>query len=79
MNEIDKTFGNLPDCINNPFTKSSIQSIRICMSKGIFGSIYFNGYVEFKNGNTSGEQKFEGFNLADVFIKVKEFCNNLED
>lgn len=74
MDEINKTFGNLSNCINNPFTKSSINAIRIYMIKGIFGNIYFEGTVEFKNNNTKGEQKFEGKNLADVFMKVKAFC-----
>lgn len=79
MDEINKTFGNLPDCINNPFTKSSINSIRIYMTKGIFGTIYFGGTVGFKNSNTTGEQEFKGENLADIFIKIKAFCEQLED
>lgn len=79
MDEINKTFGNLPNCIDNPFTKSSIQSINITMFKGCFGNIYFNGFVKFKNNNTESEQKFEGKDLADVFMKVKAFCEQLED
>jgi len=55
MENLNKTFGNLPSNISNPFTKSSIQSIRISMYKGCFGNIYFAGVVEFKNNNTKGE------------------------
>lgn len=76
MENLNKTFGNLPSNISNPFTKSSIQSIRINMYKGIFGSIYFAGTVEFKNNNTKGEQNFDGKDLADVLFKLKSFVNN---
>lgn len=79
MENLNKTFGNLPSEISNPFTKNSIQSIRISMYKGVFGNIYFTGIVEFKNNNTKGEQNFDGKNLADVFIQVKNFCEQLED
>lgn len=79
MKNLNKTFGNLPSNISNPFTKSSIQSIRISMHKGIFGNIYFTGVVEFKNNNTLGGQNFDGKDLADVFIQVKNFCEQLDD
>lgn len=79
MENLNKTFGDLPSNISNPFTKSSIQSIRISMHKGIFGNIYFTGVVEFKNNNTKGEQNFDGKDLADVFIQVKNFCEQLKD
>lgn len=76
MENLNKTFGNLPDIISNPFTKNSIQSIRISMHKGIFGNIYFTGVVEFKNNNTKGEQNFDGKDLADVLFKLRIFVNN---
>lgn len=79
MENLNKTFGDLPSNISNPFTKSSIQSIRISMHKGLFGYIYFTGVVEFKNNNTKGEQNFDGKDLADVFIQVKNFCEQLKD
>lgn len=49
------------------------------MYKGCFGNIYFTGVVEFKNNNTKGEQNFDGKDLADVFIQIKNFCEQLED
>lgn len=79
MENLNKTFGNLSSDISNPFTKNSIQSIRISMYKSVFGDFYFIGGVEFKNNNTKGEQNFDGKDLSDVFIKIKNFCEQLED
>lgn len=76
MNEL---FGNIPSIVKNPFNKTSIKSINLTTNKGIFGNIYYNAYISFENGNTRGEQKFECTDLADAFIKAKEFCEQLED
>ena len=35
------------------------------------------GYVEFKNGETKGEQKFEAGSLGELFVKIHGFCERL--
>lgn len=74
-------FGNLPSVVKNPFTKSSIERISIVMYRNAFNwnDITYYAKIEFRNGNTKGEQEIKGIDLADVFIKTKEFCEQLED
>jgi len=70
---------NLPSCIVNPFNVENITSIMIVYGRSLLrGTPYFTGKVEFKKGNTKGEQSFDGKNLVDVFIKVRDFCKELE-
>lgn len=74
-------FGNANNLnvIKNPFSKDNITGISIVMGKNVFsGGFYFRGDVEFRNGQTQGRQVFNGDNLVDVFIKVKEFCESLD-
>lgn len=68
---------SLPNCINNPFKKECIEGIHIHMIKRYNNNYKFTGSVEFVNNGTEGVQRFEGKDLAEVFIKIKEFCLNL--
>lgn len=69
----------LPSDINNPFSVERIVGISINYGITLLGGTpYFRGSVEFKNGNTSAKQDFKGENLVDVFIKIRNFCENLE-
>lgn len=82
MGKNKELFGkdSLPSVIENPFGVKSIESIHIYYGKYPFsGGPYFTGKVQFKKGNTKGEQSFDGDNLSDVFIKVMNFCKELED
>lgn len=76
---MDKIFGRSNiDVIKDPFNKESITGVHIEMEKNFFsGDFDFTGRVYFRNGQTQGLQRFEGDNLGDVFIKVKNFCVNL--
>lgn len=77
--EIDDILGGSLDIIKNPFNKDSLDGIQIYMARNIFTrDFYFKGVVEFRNGNTQGKQTFEGENLVDVFVKVRDFCMNLK-
>lgn len=69
---------HLPSDINNPFSVEHIIGIHIHYGVTFLGTPYFSGNVEFKNGNTKAEQYFKGKNLTDVFIKIRNFCKNLE-
>lgn len=76
-----KLFGNgpLPSVIENPFDIENIEGIHIFYGKyTISRKPYFCGKVQFKKGNTRGEQNFDGNDLSDVFIKIMNFCKELE-
>ena len=81
-NEINKTnIGGqkLPSVLNDPFLKDKIEMIAVYYNKNIFkGNWTAWGRVEFKNGNTQGEQKFEGETFDEVVLKIKEFLNELK-
>ena len=83
MQLLDSIFGkkkDVPQIVNNPFNFQNIESIHIHFSKGIFGEKWSaSASVGFKNGNTKGEQTLKGENLADIYVKVYEFCNQLSN
>ena len=83
MQLLDSIFGDkkdVPQIVNNPFNFQNIEGIHIHFSKGTFsGKWYANASVCFKNGDTNGEQTFKGENLAEVYLKVYEFCNQLSN
>ena len=76
-----KQIGNindLPKELSNPFNSDYITSITIKTFKRILDSSWYTyGTLEFKKGNTTGEQKFEGTDLVDVLRKIHTFVNNL--
>ena len=76
-----KQIGNindLPEELSNPFNSDYITSITIKTFKYTWDPSWRTyGIVEFKKGNTTGEQKFEGQNLVDVLRKIHTFVNNL--
>ena len=69
---------SLPSGLNNPFNKQNIESIYVSFRRGILtGKWNAYGSIEFKNGNTSGEQKFEGETFDEVVVKIKAFLGEL--
>jgi len=68
----------LPSVIQDPFNKSSVIRIYVSFSRGIFYPHDFsaNGSVEFENGRTKAEQKFDGATFDEVVIKIKSFLDN---
>lgn len=69
---------SLPSDFNNPFNKQNIESIYVSFRRGILsGKWNAYGSIEFKNGNTSGEQKFEGETFDEVVVKIKAFLGEL--
>ena len=63
--------------INNPFLPHCIDAIHMTALRLSKGMVFY-GDVEFKNGNTTGTQKFEGKDLADLFNQIATFCTNLK-
>lgn len=83
MQLLDSIFGDkkdVPQIVNNPFNFQNIERIHIHFSKEILSEKWSaSASVYFKNGNTKGEQTFKGENLADIYVKVYEFCNQLSN
>jgi len=70
----------MPSVLNNPFLRDRIKSIRVNFIQNVFDENDWSAYgsVEFKNGNTSGEQKFKGATFDEVVLQIKSFFNELE-
>jgi hypothetical protein len=68
---------NIHSIIKNPFNSNSITHVRVSSTKGFFDKWIHSGIVEFKNGNTQAEQKFEGENIDDVLNQIRKFIEQL--
>lgn len=77
-----KLFGNtssVPSLLNNPFATDKVERIFISMSKNLFRDEFmFYGSVEFINGHTKGEQKFDGTDIMDVVKQIYSFLEQLK-
>lgn len=77
-----KLFGNtssVPSSLNNPFATDKVERIFISMNKSLFSDKFmFHGSVEFTNGRTKGEQKFEGTDIMDVVTQIYNFLEELK-
>jgi hypothetical protein len=78
-----KLLGNsdnsLPAAISNPFSMENVTGISMhatedCWEKSNFR---FWGYVEFKNGDTSGKQEFKASSFGELYMKIYNFCEQL--
>lgn len=66
--------------VQNVFYQRCMESVRIYARRQIFGRGFcYSGSVEFKKGKTSGEQEFEGENLADIITQIEHFIATLEE
>lgn len=77
-----KLFGNtssVPSSLNNPFATDKVSDIWIHMRKELFSERFrFTGSVEFSNGRTNGQQKFEGTDIMDVVKQIYAFLEQLK-
>ena len=72
---------SLPSIIKNPFKKNKITSIFIRGNEELFSKHKmweFSGKIEFTNGDTGGEQRFEGTTFDEVVLKIKATIESLE-
>lgn len=71
----------LPSVVKDPFKKTSVTSIYVRVGRPFFSSndapFKAWGSVEFENGKTKGEQKFEGDTFDDVVLQIKAMLDNL--
>ena len=70
---------NLPQSIRMPFDLKYITGIHMNVSESWLtkGMFFVSGSVEFKNGNTTGKQRFEAETLSELYIKIQQFCESL--
>lgn len=74
----------MPSILKNPFGKSKITKITVTFEEPFWSSDKnwrSTGWVYFKNGNTSGEQKFsaEGDDAFDqVVLQIRAFIQELQ-
>lgn len=78
---IESTINSM-SVLANPFTKDCVTRITTDCGEAWFREPddpwYFRGTVYFSNGNTKGEQKFEGNDMADLTAKMAAFLNELD-
>lgn len=79
--DIEK-FGNQgieESIIKNPFKKQNITGISVYYEPKMFERETWeaSARVDFKNGETSGTQKFKAKTFDEVVLEVKKFINNL--
>lgn len=69
----------IPSVVKDPFDSRCIKVISMRCDKNAFtGKFDFYGYVEFKNDNTEGKQRFTAGDLGELYMKIAEFCKSLE-
>lgn len=79
--ELLENIGNakLPSVIKDPFGKTKVTKITVSFEDfWNSGKWKARGYVYFKNGDTCGDQKFEGETFDEVVLKIKSMLGNLK-
>ena len=81
MSEEIKKIGEvaLSPSLINPFNKKCIVGLYVSVDQIVLRGQekwVARGFVEFKEGDTSGKQRFEGESFDDVVIKIKNFIDN---
>ena len=78
MDLLDFGKQKMPSVVNNPFSKTCINEIRV-IYRDFWddGNWKATGYVDFRNGSTDGTQKFEGESFDEVVRKIKLMIENL--
>lgn len=65
--------------VKDPFNKNCMVGLWVHCNKSNYSGWSYSGSVNFENGNTKGEQKFNGESLKDVLLKVEAFILTLEE
>lgn len=63
--------------LKDPFEKGKIIRVS-AYSHILFEGWHHSGTVEFANGKTKGEQKFEGETMGDVLNQMERFIKSLK-
>ena len=75
---LEKYLSKKPTILNDPFEADNIVDITVYSRRNPYnGSVFNRGTVEFQNGNTKGEQRFEGSSFDDIVLQIKSFIESL--
>lgn len=77
---MEQLFGKTtPSLVKDPFNARFIETVSMRCDRNVFTKeLEFRGYVEFRNGETEGTQRFKACNFSELYMKIAEFCQSLE-
>lgn len=64
--------------ITDPFKRGCIKSIHMHAYPKSYGGPDISGSVNFENGDTEGTQNFKAESMAELFMKIYNFCESLK-
>lgn len=64
--------------LKDPFNSDSLTDFSAFATKDYRGGWSYWGSVEFQNGDTKGEQKFEAKSYKELLVKMQAFVATLE-
>ena len=70
---------DLPADFKDPFLRDNIEVISMSIRRGCLNRtrVYVSGYVDFIQGNTAGQQKFEAETFEELLVKMKAFLESI--
>ena len=69
---------SLPSILKDPFSKVCVSWVSVFYSPNFFSDKWeAHGTVEFKNGNTKGEQSFKAETFDECTAQIREFIKSL--
>lgn len=77
MNKLIEMNETIPSVIKDPFAKNKIEKILVCYHPNHNGGPWCWGKLSFKNGNTGGEQDFDGTSFDEVVAQMKAVIDTL--
>lgn len=77
---IDDRIRNELSPFKDPFSKECVESVLISCRRDLFHHdiVKYMAIVEFKNGDTKGEQQLKAESLASLLDKVKTFLDSFD-
>jgi hypothetical protein len=64
--------------LKDPFASSNIEAVMLRAWRKYDGAFDFYSKVEFKNGNTKGEQQIDAASFEELLTKTKAFLETLK-
>lgn len=70
----------LPSAYSEPFKVDNVETIHIYLNKNIWTKeVQVTSIIEFKNGNTKGEQQFKTQTIEEGIKQMQQFLNQLNN
>lgn len=78
MNLLENTGSNAMSILKDPFATKHIDGVLLRAWRQYDGSFNFYAKVEFKNGDTKGEQQINAASFDELISKTKAFIETLK-